>query len=77
MSFTPYAKPKQEAIKKEKGEASHGEMKDVQNKGNKKNAPAAVSTERGKTYVKAGSTAGLHGKSKGGNPSKRSEEMKG
>ena len=48
----------------------------VQNKGN----PGALNTQahtfRGK-YVSVGTTSKMHGKAKGGSPTKRAEEMKG
>lgn len=50
-------------------------FKKVENKGNK-GAPEDASTFRGKdAYVKTGMTAGMHGKAKGGHPTKRAQEM--
>lgn len=66
-------KPKQMKIKDVKGEQKSGGARE--NSGNKKNAPAGASTFRGKDIYTTGLTKGMHGKAKGGHPTKRAEEM--
>jgi hypothetical protein len=53
---------------------SHKKEFNVENKGNKGALNTQDKTYRGK-YIEVGSTKGMHGKAKGGHPTKRAEEM--
>jgi hypothetical protein len=74
-------KPKQMKIKQETG--AHKSENRAENKGDKKFSQAGSATERGRgspgkdTYLTLGATSGMHGKARGGHPTKRAEEMKG
>ena len=47
----------------------------VENKGNPGALNTQATTYRGRKYTGIGSTKGMHGKAKGGSPTKRAEEM--
>lgn len=47
----------------------------VENKGNAGALNTQDSTYRGRKYTEVGATRGMHGKAKGGSPTKRAEEM--
>lgn len=65
-------KPKQMSTKAVTGvQKSTGAVQNKSNPGK----PAGASTFRGKDIYSAGLTKGMHGKAKGGHPTKRAEEM--
>lgn len=66
-------KPKQIHTKAVTGVQKSGGARE--NSGNKKNAPAGASTFRGADIYTSGLTKGMHGKAKGGHPTKRAQEM--
>lgn len=68
-------KPKQLKLKVTKGEQKSGGARE--NSGNKKNSQAGAATEKGRKVdmYTVGLTRGMHGKAKGGSPTKRAAEM--